>query len=57
MIAVGSIGVGAIALASSIIAVHRGAAPKSRLVAGIIAAALVVPIFVSTIITAFCGYA
>jgi hypothetical protein len=55
-VALGSIAVGAIALASSVIAVHRGAATKGRLAAGIGAAALVVPIFASIIITAFCGY-
>ena len=55
-IALASIGVGAIALASSIIVVHRGTAAKARLAAGIGAATLVVPIFASIIITAFCGY-
>ena len=55
-IALGSIAVGAIALASSFIAVHRGVATKGRLAAGIGAAALVVPIFASIIVTAFCGY-
>jgi hypothetical protein len=55
-IAFGSIVVGAIALASSFIAVRRQVAHPGRLLAGIAAAMLVPAIFVRVIAAAFCGF-
>jgi hypothetical protein len=55
-IALSSVAVAAVALASSFIAVRRRAARPTRLLAGLGAAALVVAILVRLLITALCGY-
>lgn len=55
VVAYGSVGVGAIALASSFISVRRRAAAGGRLLAGIVAAALVFAIFIPILAAAFCG--
>ena len=55
-IAFASIAVGAVALASSFIAVRRRVASLGRLLAGIAAAALVPVIFARLLIAALCGY-
>src|SRR4051794_35549761 len=56
VVACGSVGVGAIALASSFIGVRRRAAAPGRLLAGIVAAALVFAIFIPIVGAAFCGF-
>jgi hypothetical protein len=55
-IAVSSVAVAAVALASSFIAVRRRAARPTRLLAGLGTAALVVAILLRLLITALCGY-
>ena len=56
VVAYGSVGVGAIALAASFIGVRRRAAAPGRLLAGIAAAALVFAIFIPILLAAFCGF-
>ena len=55
-IAFGSIVTGAVALASSFIAVRRRVARPSRLVAGAAAAVLTPAIFLRLLVVALCGY-
>ena len=55
-IAFGSIATGAVALASSFIAVRRRAARPSRLLAGTAAAVLTPVILVRLVVVALCGY-
>jgi hypothetical protein len=55
-VAFGSIVTGAVALASSFIAVRRGAARARRLLAGTAAALLTPAIFLRLVIVALCGY-
>jgi len=55
-IALGSIVTGAVALASSFIAVRRRAAKPSRLLAGTAAAVLTPVIFLRLLVVALCGY-
>jgi hypothetical protein len=52
----GSIVTGAVALASSFIAVRRRVARPSRLLAGIAAAVLTPAIFLRLVVVALCGY-
>lgn len=54
-VAYGSIAVGAVALASSFIAIRRHAATKARLLAGIFGAALVFAIWFPLVLVALCG--
>jgi hypothetical protein len=54
--ALGSIGVGGVALASSVLSTSRSAAGPGRVVAGLAAAALYVAIWIPLIIAAFCGW-
>ena len=56
VVAFGSIAVGAVALASSFIAVRRGAARPSRLLAGVAAALLTPAILLRLVVVALCGY-
>ena len=56
VIAFGSIAVGAVALASSFIAVRRRAARPSRLLAGVAAALLTPAILLRLVVVALCGY-
>ena len=55
-VAFGSIVTGAVALASSFIAVRRRVARPSRLLAGIAAAVLTPAIFLRLVVVALCGY-
>jgi hypothetical protein len=55
-VAFGSIVTGAVALASSFIAVRRRVARPSRLVAGTAAAVLTPAIFLRLVVVALCGY-
>ena len=55
-VAFGSIVTGAVALASSFIAVRRRVARPSRLLAGMAAAVLTPAIFLRLVVVALCGY-
>lgn len=56
VLALASVGVAAVALASSFIVVRRRAGSPWRLVGGVVAAILMVSIFAGILAVAFCGF-